>query len=102
MTTIGAVNEGVLRLVVPGRFDQSEHPRFQETYLPWLDDPTVKFIEVDFSQTEYIDSAALGMLLLLRRHCRDRGKIISLSHARSGVQEVLKIAKFDSLFGWTA
>jgi anti-anti-sigma factor len=100
MNTVVTVAGDVLRLGLPGRFDYTANREFSQTYQPWLEKPEIKFIEIDFSGTEYIDSAALGMLLLLRRHCKDHGKVISLMRAKGVVAEVLRIAQFDSLFGW--
>jgi len=97
----GHVEGDVLHLRPPTRFDLSTHRAFRDAYQPWLEQESVKLVRVDFSETEYIDSAALGMLLLLRRHCRDTGRVVSLTGAHGMVADVLRIAKFDTLFGWT-
>ena len=98
---IAQIHDDVLRLQTPSRFDLTVHRAFRVAYQPGLEHEAVKLVQVDLSQTEYIDSAALGMLLLLRRHCRDSGRVVSLTGAHGMVAGVLRIAKFDTLFGWT-
>ena len=97
---IATVNGDVLHLQIPARFDLKVHRNFRDAYQPWLERDEIKFVQIDFSETDYIDSAALGMLLLLRRQCRDSGRVVSLAGAHGMVAEVLRIAKFDTLFGW--
>lgn len=53
---------------------------------------------IDLSDTAYIDSAALGMLLLARHRAEQRGKTITLQGATGTVLQVLQIANFDRLF----
>jgi len=95
------IDGDVLYLQPPSRFDLHSHRAFRDAYQPGLEQDAVKLVRVDLSETDYIDSAALGMLLLLRRQCRDTGRVVSLTGARGMVAEVLRIAKFDTLFGWT-
>jgi len=46
----------------------------------------------------FIDSAALGMLLLLRDRCQNTHTPISIIGAHGQAEKVMKIAKFDQLF----
>ena len=49
---------------------------------------------VDLSRTSYLDSSALGMLLLLRERCAD----VRVENASDDVRKVLEIANFQRLF----
>jgi len=81
---------------VSGRFDFSCHQPFVEGYKDFPKGEK-KFV-VDLSETEYMDSSAMGMLLQLRDHsAKDRGDV-SLVNANESVREILKIANFDKLF----
>ncbi|QEP44833.1 anti-sigma factor antagonist [Ectothiorhodospiraceae bacterium BW-2] len=56
-----------------------------------------KFV-IDFSQTEHMDSSALGMLLLLREELGGDTVNIELHHCSETIRELLKLARFDDLF----
>ncbi|MEQ9557432.1 MAG: STAS domain-containing protein [Rhodospirillales bacterium] len=55
-------------------------------------------IIVDLSAVEYIDSAGLGILLILREAAQEKGRKITLSGMTGSVKEVLELACFDTLF----
>ena len=82
-------------LRIEGRFDFMLYDSFQEAYSRLTPDSTR--VSVDLSQTEYLDSCALGMLLMLRSHF-DSTAEIRLINPRPQVASVLVIAKFDKLF----
>ncbi|MFT3694106.1 MAG: STAS domain-containing protein [Kofleriaceae bacterium] len=51
---------------------------------------------VDLEAVDYIDSAALGMLLLLRDHAK--GTRVVVRNLKGQPREVLMMAKFDRMF----
>lgn len=53
---------------------------------------------VDLAKVDYVDSSALGMLLLLREHAGSTGAQVSLRGAHGQVRDVLVMAKFDRMF----
>lgn len=81
---------------VSGRFDFSSHQEFRETYAE-LDPSKVSF-HIDLSNTEYLDSAALGMLLVLRERAGGDKADILLEGANPAVQQIMDITRFDQLF----
>ena len=84
-----------ITIKVSGRFDFSAHQEFINAY---RDVPKgEKSFIVDLSETEYMDSSAMGMLLQLREH-GDKANQIELTQANSNIQEILRIANFDKLF----
>lgn len=76
-----------------GRFTFKSHYRFREILEGLIG---IKHVTFDFSRTTYMDSSALGMLLL----ARDRlpGAEIILQNAQEEVSKVLEIACFHKLF----
>jgi anti-anti-sigma factor len=58
----------------------------------------VREIEIDFQGVDYLDSSALGMLLMLRDKASGSGKDISLVGVKGSVRQVLEIANFSKLF----
>ncbi len=78
---------------IAGRFDFSQHNDFRTAFEKAPGD--VKSFTVDLSGTDYMDSSALGMLLVLRDRVEDKVKIVN---ARPTVKKILEIANFDKLF----
>lgn len=86
--------QGAHVITISGRFDFSCHPEFRAAYASV---PTGTEVVVDFSGTTYIDSAALGMLLLLRDRVGDP-RHIRLANCKGQPDQVLRIANFHKLF----
>ena len=80
---------------VAGRFDYRVYDSFKASFSNIENDSVV--VNVDLSGTEYMDSSALGMLLMLREHV-GRAVNIMLVCPRPEVMRVLTIANFDKLF----
>ena len=80
---------------IKGRFDFSMQKEFREAYRNH--DPALHYI-VNLTQTEYMDSSALGMLLLLRQHAGEKSDRVVLRGASEAVRKILDIANFDRLF----
>lgn len=80
---------------IQGRFDFSMHQAFRDAY---KDMNTVRNVVVDLTKVDYMDSAALGMLLLLREHLQSNSGSITLRRPTGDVRRVLDIANFSRLF----
>ena len=89
-------NEAVIHLA--GQFDMTTHAAFNRAYAPLLDKGSVRSLFLNFSAVEYIDSTALGMLLLLKRKAEKTNTSISLSGCQNHVKQVLSIANFHKKF----
>ncbi len=85
---------------LPKTFNYSNHKDFKSAYSPLLEDQAVREVEVDFRATSYIDSAALGMLLMLRSCAETAGKSVALINATGTVRDILEIAHFETLFSF--
>lgn len=81
-----------------GRFDFNTHREFRAAYEPLVGDTAVRSVTVDFAGVEYLDSSALGMLLMLRDKMGGASKEVSLTGVRGNVKQVLDIANFGKLF----
>ncbi len=81
-------------VTVAGRFDYRVYDSFKASYTA-IDNG--QQINVDLSKTEYMDSSALGMLLMLREHVGKAADIL-IVNPTPDVHRVLSIANFDKLF----
>ncbi len=85
-------------LKLGGRFDFHSHRDFRSAYEQHLVKAGVREIIIDFGDVDYLDSSALGMLLLLREKCDAAGRSVVLSGLKGTVKQVLDIANFGKLF----
>ena len=53
---------------------------------------------VDLGRTEYLDSSALGMLLLLREHTGGDQAQLRIVHCSPEIRKLLTLANFHQLF----
>jgi len=81
---------------INGRFDFSLHNDFRKCYKDVVLSNGV--YAVDLGGTDYLDSSALGMLLLLKEHAESQASTVSLINFNSEIKEILNIASFDKLF----
>lgn len=91
-------DENQLCLKLSGRFDFHCHKDFRSAYEQALESERANRIEVNFSGVDYLDSSALGMLLLLREKADAAGKQIVLTGLHGTVKQVLDVANFGKLF----
>lgn len=85
-----------LTIRVKGRFDFGKHQEFRESYE--RSSPHLDAIVVDLKDATYLDSSALGMLLLLRDHAGGEQSQISVINTSSDVRKILAISNFEKLF----
>jgi anti-anti-sigma factor len=89
------------RLVaLPERFDFNSHQAFNSQCEALLGDSDGKRIVLDFSRVSYVDSSALGMLVLLHRKALPLGKRLAIRGARGVAKEVLDIANMHRLYDY--
>jgi len=81
---------------VDGRFDFSDHQAFREAYEEQSSDVS-KYV-VDMSTASYLDSSALGMLLLLRDYAGGDQANIEIVNCNDDVKKILTISSFEQLF----
>lgn len=86
----------IATIKIKGRFDFSLHNEFRKAYK----DLAIKGGEfvIDLTATEYLDSSALGMMLLLKEHADAMACKVSVLNPNDDIREILLIASFDKLF----
>ena len=84
-----------LTMTVDGRFDFNIHSDFRNAYrdLP----ATTRFV-VDLGKASFMDSSAMGMLLLLREHAGEKAANIRLLNCNPDIRKILSISNLDKMF----
>lgn len=85
-----------LTIKIEGRFDFSTHQAFRDAYENG--DQEVSHYVIDMSDTTYLDSSALGMLLLLRDYAGGDAARIRIENCNNDVRRILTISNFEQLF----
>ena len=85
------------RVKLPERFDFSFHKLFYEMTANALSQTQCSEIIADFSQVEYLDSSALGMLVMLQKKCAEQHKKVVIVNASGTPFEILQVANMDKI-----
>jgi len=96
MTIEVSTNNEAATIKIIGRFDFSSQRDFRNAYQN--QQQNVSEYIVDLSQTEYIDSSALGMLLLLKEHVESKNAHSKLFQPAPEIRKILTMSNFDQLF----
>lgn len=89
-------------IVMNGRFDFSKHRAFRDACEDALANGKITVVHVDLRDVSYLDSAALGMLLLLRDKAKTAHKTVSIATRPGTVRDILRVAHFQNLFALDA
>jgi anti-anti-sigma factor len=83
---------------ITGRFDFNILQLFRDAYSEHAGS-SFNFI-LDLSQTEYIDSSALGMLLNMKNHLGAEDCAIVIKNCQPNLMKIFTIAHFDKKFAF--
>ncbi len=98
MKPVVKIEGSVGRMLLVGQFDFNMHKDFRQASQELLENGGVTEIVIDFEQVPFLDSSALGMLLLLKERATAQRKSMVLSNCRDTVLQVLEIACFNKMF----
>ncbi|SMC20537.1 anti-anti-sigma factor [Andreprevotia lacus DSM 23236] len=98
MTPTVEIEQEVGRVVLSGQFDFSAHREFRQVCETLIANSSVREVLIDFQNVNYLDSSALGMLLLLKEKIGAANKSLALVNCRDTVKQVLEIACFGKIF----
>lgn len=87
----------VARIQVRGRFEFSGYRDFRDALDRTFGAPGKELV-IDLSATDYIDSSALGMLLIALDRAQSAKRKITLSGSHGAVRDVLEIANLHKRF----
>lgn len=90
-------NAGVIEVKLHGRVTYSDHPSFRSVISMIKESAATKLV-FDVADVEFIDSAGLGMLLMVRDTAAQKNAQVVLKGPKGQVQRIFASSKFDSLF----
>jgi anti-anti-sigma factor len=97
MESTRTTNGGVCNVKLSGRFTFADHNDFKEIF-QFFADSSINKIEIDLSNVEFVDSAALGMLLLTRDEAKKASKALTIRNPQGQVKKMFEISRFYDLF----
>ena len=92
-----SVADGKAVVKLQGRFDFNAHREFREVVDKAMEGSASEVL-VDLAGVDYLDSSALGMLLMLRDKAKTANRAVALTQGSGAVKQVLDIANFGKLF----
>jgi len=98
MTIDIQIHDRTARIAISGRFDFQLHRDFKDAYTPLLNTAAVHEIEIEMSKLVYMDSSALGMLILLNERAESAHKTVTLLNASGAVSHLLEVTNFSRIF----
>ena len=94
--TVKNAEQGNTIIITTGsRFDFNSHKEFRDAYSSAS--PDSRFT-IDMKNTSYMDSSALGMILLLREFAGGNASRINIVNCDTEILKVFQISNFDQLF----
>ena len=97
MNIIKNLNQGTYDVALNGKFTFGDHLAFREI-LQKIEEKDVSKIVLHLDHLEFIDSAALGMLLLALDVSEKNHKQLIISGITGQVKKIFELARFHTLF----
>ena len=94
-------NQGVINVQLTGELTLNDEEKFRGLSEDVVQQNGAKCI-IDLNGLEFLDSAGLGLLLVLKELCGESGKSMTLKVGDCPVREILDISEFDSLIPYEA
>jgi anti-anti-sigma factor len=85
-------------IYLSGRFVFDSNREFREVTQQALLRTDTRILQLDMDKVEYLDSSALGMLLMLKEKVETSGKSIQIKNLKGMARQVLEIANFHKVF----
>lgn len=97
MSITSRIQGNTAQISISGRFDFELHREFREAYTHLIRDQNVREICIELSHVDYLDSSALGMLMLLNERASGSNKSVTLLSPSGVASHVLEVANFQHL-----
>ena len=91
------INGNICTVTMDGKFTFSDHKEFKNLLNLTLD-VDIKNIQLDISGIEFIDSAGMGLFLLMKDEAAKKSILLTLLNPKGQVKKMFDISKFNTLF----
>ncbi|GIF15995.1 STAS domain-containing protein [Actinoplanes teichomyceticus] len=88
-------------VTLAGELDLAAADELREMLTARIDRPDVRIVVVDIAAVDFLDSAALGALLLAYRHAADNDCEFVVTGAARGVRRLMEIAGVHGILAGT-
>jgi HptB-dependent secretion and biofilm anti anti-sigma factor len=92
------INGNTATISVSGKFVFEVHREFRKAYRAALESSTVHHLDIDLSNAVSLDTAALGMLLILKERAKEAEKKLRLINCKGVALQTLTTGNFNKLF----
>ncbi len=90
------LDQARLTVFIVGRFDYDIVDDFRDSYTSLFDSEIN--ISLDLSQTDHIDSSALGMILNMKSHLKKEDQAIEIKNCKPNLMKLFSMAHFERKF----
>ncbi len=97
MELTSSIQDRTLLVTLSGQFTFGDSKVFRPV-LDMLDKDNIASVVLNLAPLEFVDSAALGMLLLLRDETGKRKQQLILRGPQGQVRKIFDVARFNTLF----
>lgn len=91
------ISGNVCNVKLIGKFTFADHSVFKEIF-EFFTDSSINRIELDLKSVDFVDSAALGLLLLTRDEAKKASKALAIRNPQGQVKKMFEISRFYELF----
>jgi anti-anti-sigma factor len=93
-----ATADGRMQVRLTGNFDYTMRNQFMAQMDEAMAQAPVEEVRIEMAAVDYIDSSALGMLLMLRDKAKKQDAKVILANPQGRIRQVLNTAQFERLF----
>lgn len=92
------IHAGICNVNMHGQFTFTDNAAFREMVLTKFIDPSIRQVVLHMKDVDFVDSAALGMLLLAHDESVKHKKPLLLEGVVGQVRRIFEMARFDQFF----
>lgn len=92
-----AIGENNTKFTLSGKFTFSDHQNFRAV-IEAAKQKGMKRVEIDLSGVDFVDSAALGMFLVVRQEATKNNCELQLVNPVGHVKNMFELSNFNTLF----
>ena len=91
------ISADVFEITLPKRFTFDDSHRFNQI-LTKLPNNDCNVVTINMAETQFMDSAGLGMLLLARDEAGKMNKSLTLKSPQAYIKKLFHVSRFNELF----